>query len=249
MWHLVAVLLLLLASCTERSVPDTIPLQPPSASLSTWKPSLHLADTALSRGAPAMALHISDDLLVKDPRNAEALARRGDALVALDRAGEAAVSYNMAVGIEPNNAQALLGLGRLRLAQDPAAAEALFARVMTADPRNAVALSDLGVARDVQGHHAAAQDAYRLALGVAPDFMAAQVNLGLSLALSGNADEAVRQLRPLATAADATPLVRQDLALALTLNGRKDEASAMLGRDMRPDQVRDALNAFEALHP
>jgi Flp pilus assembly protein TadD len=249
MWYLTAVMLLLLASCTERSVLDTIPLQPPSASLSTWKPSLHLADTALSRGAPAMALRISDDLLVKDPRNAEALARRGDALAVLDRAGDAAVSYNMAIDVDPHNAQALLGLGRLRLAQDPVAAEALFARVMTVDPSNAVALSDLGVARDVQGHHAAAQDSYRLALGAAPAFMAAQVNLGLSLALSGNADEAVRQLRPLAAASDATPLVRQDLALALTLNGRKDEASAMLGRDMRPDQVRGALEAFEALRP
>jgi Flp pilus assembly protein TadD len=248
MRYLMAVLLLLLASCTERSVPDTIP-QPPAASLSAWKPSLHLVDTALSRGAPAMALHISDDLLVKNPRNAGALTRRGDALAALDRAGEAAVSYNMAIDIEPNNAQALLGLGRLRLAQDPAAAEVLFARVVTADPRNAVALSDLGVARDVQGHPAAAQEAYRLALGVAPTSMAAQVNLDLSLALSGNADEAVRQLRPLAAAPDAAPLVRQDLALALTLDGRKDEASAMLGRDMRPDQVRGALDAFEALHP
>jgi Flp pilus assembly protein TadD len=249
MRYLIPVMLLLLASCTQRLVPDTIPLEPPSASLSSWKPSLHLADTALSRGAPAMALHISDDLLVKNPRNAEALARRGDALTALGRAGEAAVSYNMAIDIEPNNAQALLGLGRLRLAQDPAAAEALFARIITVDPNNAAALSDLGVARDVQGHHAAAQDAYRLALGAAPAFTAAQVNLGLSLALSGNADEAVRQLRPLAAAPDSAPLVRQDLALALTLNGRKDEASAMLGRDMRPDQVRDALVAFEALHP
>ena len=249
MQYLMAVMLLLLASCTQRSVPDTIPLQPPSASLSTWKPSLRLADTALSRGAPAMALRISDDLLVKVPRNAEALARRGDALAALDRVSEAAVSYNMAIDVDPNNAQALLGLGRMRLAQDPAAAEVLFARVITADPKNAVALSNLGVARDVQGHHAAAQDAYRLALGAEPALMAAHVNLSLSLALSGNADEAVRQLRPLAAAPDAALLVRQDLALALTLNGRKDEASAMLGRDMRPDQVRDAIYAFEALHP
>ena len=130
-----------------------------------------------------MALRISDDLLVKDPRNAEALARRGDALAALDRVSEAAVSYNMAIDVEPNNAQALLGLGRMRLAQDPAAAEVLFARVITADPKNAVALSNLGVARDVQGHHAAAQDAYRLALGAEPAFMAAHVNLSLSLAL------------------------------------------------------------------
>jgi Flp pilus assembly protein TadD len=249
MWYLIVVMLLLLTSCTERSVPDTIPLQPPTASLSIWKPSLHLADTALSHGAPAMALRISDDLLLKNPRNAEALTRRGDALAALDRASEAAVSYNMAIDIAPRNSDALLGLGRLRLTQDPAAAEALFARITTADPNNAVALSDLGVARDVQGHHAAAQVAYRLALTAAPAFMVAQVNLSLSLALSGNADEAVRQLRPLAAALGAGPLVRQDLALALTLNGRKDEASAMLGRDMGPAQVRDALDAFEALRP
>jgi Flp pilus assembly protein TadD len=249
MRYFMAIMLLLLASCTERSVPDTIPRQPPSASLSTWKPSLHLADTALSRGAPAMALRISDDLLAKNPRNAEALARRGDALAGLDRVSEAAVSYKMAIDVEPNNVQALLGLGRLRLTQDPAAAEALFVRAMTVDPNNAVVLSNLGVARDVQGHHAAAQDAYRLALGAAPAFMSAQVNLSLSLALSGNADEAVRELRPLAASPDAGPLVRQDLALALTLDDRKDEAAAILGRDMRPDQVRDALYAFEALHP
>lgn len=249
MRYLAATLLLLLASCAERSVADAIPRQPPAPALATWKPSLHLADTALSGGAPSMALQISDELLAKYPSNVEALARRGDALTALGRPGEAATSYDTAIKIEPNNSRALVGLGKVRLTQDPAAAEALFGRVTTLDPNDVAALSDLGVARDVQGHHAAAQEAYRMALNAAPASVYVQVNLGLSMALSGNADGAVHLLQPLAAASGAVARVRQDLALALVLGGHKDEASAMLGRDLPPDQVRGALDAFEALRP
>jgi Flp pilus assembly protein TadD len=244
-----ATLLLLLASCTERSLSDSIPLQPPAPALSAWKPNLHLADTALSGGAPAIALQISDELLAKNSHDAGALVRRGDALTALGRPSEAAPSYNSALEIEPKNSRALVGLGRVRLPQDPAAAEALFARVVTLDPNDTVALCDLGVARDLQGHHADAQEAYRMALGAAPTSISAQVNMGLSMALSGNADGAVRLLQPLAAAPDAAPRVREDFALALALSGHRNEASAMLGRDLPPDQVRGALDAFEALRP
>ena len=48
-----------------------------------------------------------------------------------------------------------------------------------------MALNDLGIARDLQGRHTDAQTAYRSALGVDPDMRAAQVNLALSLAMSG----------------------------------------------------------------
>jgi Flp pilus assembly protein TadD len=101
----------------------------------------------------------------------------------------------------------------------------------------------------MQGHHAAAQEAYRVALGAAPSSIAVQVNLGLSMALSGNAAGAVRLLKPLAAAPDAAPRIRQDLALALAMNGQKEEAASMLGRDLPADQVRRALDGFEALRP
>jgi Flp pilus assembly protein TadD len=247
MRYLAATILLLLTSCTERLPGDTIPFQAPLPALSEWKPSLHLADTLLADGAPAVALHISDQLLAKNPRNAAALVRRGDALIALGRNLEAATSYNMAIDIESRNNRALMGLGKVRLAQDPAAAEALFARIVNHDGNDANALDNLGVARDLQGHHTAAQEAYHRALVAKPAMVAAQVNLGLSMALSGDADGAVRMLQPLATAPDAAPSVRHDLALALTLSGRKDQASTVLSRDLPPDQVRRALDGFEAL--
>lgn len=246
---LTVTLLLILASCGERSPAGTALLEPPAPALASWKPTLHLADTALSGGAPAIALQVSDQLLAKDPRDTGALVRRGDALTALGRGSEAVVNYTMAIEVEPKNGRALVGLGRVRLSQDPAVAETLFARMTTLDPKDAVALSDLGVARDMQGHHAAAQEAYRLALGVAPASVAVQVNLGLSMALSGDAAGAVRLLQPLAAAPDAAPRIRQDLALALTLSGHRNEATAVIGQDLPPDQLRSALDGFEALRP
>ena len=237
---------LFLAACATQS-PSAVPLQPSPPPLASWTPSLHLADTALSSGAPGMALQISDQLLAKNPRNADALIRRGTALSTLDRTNEAAASYASAIEIEPKDTKALLGLGRIRLLQDPAAAEALFAQVIVLDSHNAAALSNLGVARDLQGRHAAAQEAYRMALGVTPTSLAVQVNLGLSLALSGDTNGAVRLLQPLAATPGVAPRVRHDLALALALSGRRTEAAAMLSTDLTAEQLRGTLDGFEAL--
>lgn len=244
--YLVAIFLVLLASCSDRPPQAAVLDQSPTPPLASWKPSLHLADTALSGGAPVIALKITDDLLAMNPRNVGALVRRGDALTALNRPGDAAASYTAALEVEPQNSKALVGLGRIRLLDDPAAAEALFARAMVSDRNDATVLNDLGVARDMQGHHAAAQEAYHMALGVTPTSIPVQVNLGLSMAVSGNAAGAVRVLTPLAAASDAAPRVRQNLALALTLNNRKDQASALLQRDLPADQVPLALHGFEA---
>jgi Flp pilus assembly protein TadD len=249
-WLCAAALLLTMAACAAKP-PSGGDLQqaPPAPALAAWAPSLHLADAALLGGAPTIALRISDELLAKNPRNVSALVRRSSALIALGRAGEAATSLSKAIEIDPKDTKTLIGLGRLRIVQDPAAAEALFARAIILDPQDAIGLSNLGVARDLQGRHAAAQEAYRMALGVDPTSVPAQVNLGLSMALSGDPSAAVRLLQPLAAAPDAAPRIRQNLALALALSGRRNEASAVLGHDLPSDQVRSALDGFAALQP
>ena len=239
-------LLLTLGACSS-SRPQKAVEVAPEVPLAKWTPSLHLADAASSAGAPAVALQVSDELLAKNPRDADAWVRRGDALTALGRGSEAATSYASAVEIKPRDTKALVGLGRVRLQKDPAGAETMFARAVTLDPRDAAAASNLGVARDLQGHHAAAQEAYRTALGITPSSVAVQVNLGLSMALSGDAPGAVRLLQPLATTPGATPRVRHDLALALALDGRRAEASTVLAADMPAEKVRGTLDGFEAL--
>jgi Flp pilus assembly protein TadD len=240
-------LLLALACCSSHAPPPVSGTAAPA--LAAWEPSLHLADASLDGGAPAIALRVADELLAAHPREVPALLRRGRALAALGRTREAEVAYRQAVAVQPDSIDALLALGRIRVPQDPAEAETIFARVVAIDAHNAAALNDLGIARDLQAHHAAAQDAYRQALAAAPTSAAAQVNLGLSLALSGRAPDAVAMLQPLALEPGATPRIRQDLAVALSLSGRNEEAASMLARDLPPGQVSETMAGFQALLP
>jgi Flp pilus assembly protein TadD len=110
-----------------------------------------------------------------------------------------------------------------------------------------VALNDLGIARDLLGRHAEAQAAYRLAVGAAPGSHAAEVNLALSLALSGHAAEGAQLLRPLIANPDASPRAKQDMAAVAALAEDRSTAEALLKADLNPQQVRDALTAYELL--
>jgi Flp pilus assembly protein TadD len=219
---------------------------PPSASKGM---SLRVADAALAGGAPEVALVAARDVLARHPGNVGALVREGDALFALQRSEEAAGSYRRALAAEPHDNAARLGLGRVRLRTDPGGAEALLLQVVTAEPGNAAAWNDLGIARDLQGRHQTAQQAYVRAVAAAPEMTAAQVNLGLSLALSGDPGRALDILRPLASGAAASPRVREDLAIALVTAGEDREARQLLRTDLSDVQAADALTAYGQLRP
>lgn len=102
------------------------------------------------------------------------------------------------------------------------------------------------MARDLEGNHTGAQEAYRHALGIDPQLTAAQVNLALSMAMTGNAADAVQMLRPMASNPGASPKLRHDLAAALAMAGKRDEAAHILSTDLSPDEVRQALDAYAA---
>ena len=212
-------------------------------------PGVDVADAALAAGLPQVALNVANGVLANKPRNLEALRSQADALAALEQRGEAEAAYSKLLATEPNLVPALIGLGRLRLHRDPANAQILFQTALQQEPRNTIALNDLGITLDLQGAHQAAQEAYRKALGLDPRSPAAQVNLALSMALSGRAAEAVGLLRPLAADPDASPRVRQDLAAAMLLSGDPQGAARLLGRDLPPDQIETALQALQALAP
>jgi len=226
--------LLLLAACSSRG----------ANGLGSGPPGIEVADAALHGGSPEIALQISSGLVAKYPGNEAALLTQGEALTALGRSDEAAASFEEALKTDPGSVGALIGLGRLRLATDPAAAEALFLQALAREPRNDVAMNDLGIARDLQGRHTDAQTAYRQALGVSPDLTAAQVNLALSLAMSGQSKDAEQLLRPLADAPSATPQLRHDLAAVLTMGGDKAAAARILSRDLPPGEVEQAVDAY-----
>nr|WP_321985772.1 tetratricopeptide repeat protein [uncultured Lichenicoccus sp.] len=226
--------LLGLAACTaDRSQPATI--------------SLGLADSALAGGSPQLALNVSQAVLARHPNDVAALLRQGDAYYALGDSGRAAASYGRALQIMPDSIPAMLGECRTALAEDPEQALRRVDHVLAIDPRNRAALTDRGIALDLMGQHAEAQTQYRLALAQGGETTAAKVDLGLSLAMTNDAATAVQILQPIAAEPDASARVRQDLAVALVMDGRTDEAQRVLLTQMSPDQARAAIVAYQAL--
>jgi Flp pilus assembly protein TadD len=201
-----------------------------------------LGDAALNAGNPDAALRLADETLARDPANAAALTRRGVAFTALGRLAEARDSLRQAVARQPRNVTALLALGRVQLPVDPIAAEASFQAVLHQDAGNAAALNNLGIARNLQGRHADAEEAFRAALAAAPDMTAAQVNLALCLAIRGQGEQAIGLLRPLADHPDATRKVREDYAAVLAMSGQRPEAERILGANMDAAEVAPALD-------
>ena len=213
------------------------------------QPRLDIARAALAAGSPEIALNVTNAILAATPDNVPALISQGDAFSALGRVDEAQVSYAKALAGDPKSIGAQIGLGRLRLSSDPVQAQWLFLKVLQREPRNTVALNNLGIAYDLQGKHGSAQSAYRQALGADPALRAAEVNLALSMALSGQAPAAVQLLKPLASGPDAPRRMRHDLAAALAMAGDKRAAAQILGADLVPEQVDRALQAYGELAP
>jgi len=237
MRSLMLLFLLLLVSCSTDH----------DRSLSGRQPSLDVASVALANGAPDTALRIAQKALALNSRDVPALVLAANAQSALGQRDQSAHGFTQALAIAPDNVEAALGLGRLKLATDPTAAASLFLLVTTRDLHNVPALVDLGVATDLLGQHREAQGIYRRALAIEPDRLAANVNLGLSLALSGKPQEALEILRPLAHAPGSSSRIRQDLAVAFALAGANNEAAAILQAEMPQPEVLTTVAAYHLL--
>ena len=233
---LAAVALMALSACTSEQ-----------ARLGDGTPSLKTAQTALSSGAPDLAYRICAALVDGGDRSTKTLVCKGNALTGLGRSAEAASVFAVALQDAPHNTDALIGTGRLRLATDPAGAEQLFMQALAVLPRDAVALNNLGIARDLQGRHHDAQTAYAEAIGSNPDARAPQVNLALSMAMSGRAREGAQMLRPLAENGTATARERHDYAAVLTMAGRAEEATQFLSPELTRQQAEQAVSAYRAM--
>lgn len=222
---------------------------PTQQTLSNKPPSLRVGAAALADGVPDAALAIARRQLAQNRDDIAALLIEGQALTQQGNMPGAEASFRRAVTLTGNGAGAEFGLGRVLLLTGRAAeAEQAFHAVLVRKPDDPIALTDLGIARDMQDHHADAQTAYYAALAAAPDLDAARVNLGLSLALGGAAAQAVDVLGPLANRPNAPRRVRHDLAAALAMDGDLRGAEALLRTDLAPGQLPVALAAFAQLH-
>ncbi len=145
---------------------------------------LRVADVAMASGAPDLALRLADLELEQHPGSVAAMRARASALYSLNALSEAETAYRRLLQLDPADTGARFGLGRTLLRSDPAGAEAAFLAVLDREPANGPALNDLGIARDLQGRHEDAQQAYRQAMILEPNDTGARTNLDMSLGLS-----------------------------------------------------------------
>ena len=98
-------------------------------------------------------------------------------------------------------------------------------------------LSIQGTVLDQMGKHDDARRYYASALKIAPDEPSVLSNLGLSYVLTKELPKAEAALRRAYQRNAGDPRVRQNLGLAIGLQGRFAEAEALVKADLPPDQA------------
>jgi superkiller protein 3 len=129
-------------------------------------------------------------------------------------------------------------------ANDGAGAKALLEKALAANPDDARALLDLGIANELLEDSGGAKAAYRKAIELQPDLAEALNNLGVILRDEGDLDAAVEMLERAARANAGSANVQRNLALALEDKG--DAAGAerayRTALELDPEHVMTRIN-------
>lgn len=165
-----------------------------------------------------------------------------DVLLQAGAADEAIDTYSQINPQSPDRLAAQLGLVRSYVSLndlDKAMEHADEAqRLAPSDPR---VLVDRGVVLDSLGRHVEAEQSYRAALEAAPRRISARNNLALSLALTGRFAEAIALIAPLGQSSNATPQLRENMAVIYALMGDADHAAALSRVDLDEGDTRANL--------
>jgi Flp pilus assembly protein TadD len=206
--------------------------------------NLRLARATRAAGDFTSAVQLFRDLVTDRSATPQLLLEAGDCMVEAGFFDEAIVTYSR---VQDGSARpdALRGVVRAQMALGPPAAALPFAdEALALSPQDARALVNRGAVLDALQRHAEAQAAYRSALEINPRSVAARNNLALSLALTGQYQEAIGIMSPLARSASATPKVRENMALIFGLSGNTAQAAAASRSDLDEGQTAQNLEFY-----
>ncbi len=186
---------------------------------------------------------LSDALrrLARDPQSVSALVDAGQASLSLDDIDAAESFFRRAEAVAPADGAVKAGLGSIMVRrQQPVQALRYFAEAEQAGEAMQVHAADRGLAYDLVGDNAKAQEEYRkfLAMGEDP---AVTRRLALSQAIAGDQQASEATLLPL--------LQRQDLAayraraFALAILGKTEEAVS-IAETMLPERLSSRMAPY-----
>jgi Flp pilus assembly protein TadD len=187
---------------------------------------------------PRRAAEVYGERYRANPRDAEVALRYGQALRVTGQRAQAAAVLEQASLAHPSNKPLLAAYGRA-LADNGNFKQAfdVLSRAHTPDNPDWRVLSVQGTALDQMGKHAEARGYYASALRIAPDEPSVLSNLGMSYVLSRDLPKAEETLRKAQATGRADARVRQNLALAVGLQGRFAEAETIARADLPPDEA------------
>jgi Flp pilus assembly protein TadD len=176
---------------------------------------------------PAAALARYIRTLASNPQDFGSLIGAGKAALELGDSQAAAGFFARADEVNPKSPLPQAGMGAVSVANgEPLAALPYFKRAQQLGAPLATIGCDRGLAYDLLGRQADAQNDYRAALG-GLDSDEARRRLAMSLAISGNRSDALASLAPLAAKGDAS--INRVRAFVLALSG--DSNGAMVAID------------------
>ncbi len=233
--------LLLLAACSGPIEAQNGEINADSASL------MRVAERTRAAGDSVAAVPLYQRAAKLVPENPAPLIGLGETLNELKAYREAAEIWTKALALEPANVAALTGYGTaLTGLNQPHLAQVKFETALAIAPAPGL-YNGLGVVYDMLGEAAQAQANYRAGLALAPDDLGLANNLGLSLALSGQYDEAIVLLERAVTLPGVTVRHRQNLALAYGLAGDGARAARINRLDLDEQRVLQNLGYYQVL--
>lgn len=243
---------LALSACAAPSADDLAAMQANDGATASQGPAdqmktaLRLARASRDAGDYASAISLYRSIVAMKPANPAIQIELGDTLLDAGFIDDAIDVFDKVDPKSTSEALALVGLTRAHLALSEPAKALTYADKAYAlapnDPKVAVAR---GVTLDLLGRHDEAQKCYRTVLAAKPRDVAARNDLALSLAMTKQFDNAIEIMTPIARSADATPRMRQNLALIYGLQGDDKDAAALSRRDLDQATTEANLRFFD----
>lgn len=212
---------------------------------------LSVADIELKNGEVENTLPQLTELNQRYPNTPSILLRLARTHEALGRETAAIEFYKKVIAINHDSKDGWMGLAKIYMRRKPETALTILENMVKLYPDDPQIVDDYGVSLDLNGRYTEAQNAYKQAIQIDPGMVSPEVNLGLSLGLSGNIPKGLAIIRPYAVTGDAEPRTRENYALLLIAAGRIDEAKTMLLSYLPPDAALvkfNRLSDFWSLH-
>ncbi|MGD9967760.1 MAG: tetratricopeptide repeat protein [Hyphomonadaceae bacterium] len=182
------------------------------------------------------------------PNDLEAAQRFAEALRRGGRIDRAAQIAGEALSRFPEDRELLTTYGYAQIAlRRPQQALRPLALVAAGEPQNWRVRSALGAALDQLGRYGEARQAYQEALAIEPNNVGVLTNLGVSHIMAGEPADAEPILRRAVSAPGAPAEARQNLAIAIALQGRFDEAEQIERIDLPPAQAAQNIQYLRGL--